>query len=207
MFTPTNSKRAFALLLTCTCPVLAPSAELTGKVTAAANGRGLAGAIVYVVSGVPPSSAPPQRETPTLAVRGGRLDPHVLVVKAGESFTVTNADRDNYNFHVLFRENTERNKALMFGSETSIKTDRPELFARVSEDLGRLHGYVCVLENRIYSLTDVTGAFRLPDLPAGTYTIEAAHPREGRFKRKITVGGASAAADFALPGPPKTKTP
>jgi len=67
----------------------------------------------------------------------------------------------------------------------------------------------CGLDDAYYALTDATGAFKLPDLPAGTYTIEAAHPREGRLKRQITVGDAGATADFTLPGRPKadsTKT-
>ena len=146
------SKTLLALLLTFPFPALVSSAELTGKVSAAVGGRGLDGAIVYVVSGLPRSVASSPREAPKLTVRGGRLDPQVFVVQAGESFTISNADADNYNVHVLFRESTDRNVALVRGGQTSIKTDRPELFARVSEDLGRLHGYVCVLEHRSYAL-------------------------------------------------------
>ena len=202
-----NFKTSLALLLALTLPALVSSAELTGKVTAADGGRGLAGAIVYVVSGLPGTVAASPREKAKLTVRGGRLDQQMFVVQVGESFTLSNADTDNYNVHVLFRENKERNVALIRGGETSIETARPELFARVSEDLGRLHGYVCVLEHRSYAITDATGAFKFPELPAGTYTIEAAHPREGRFKREVTVGDRGAPADFALPGRPKAKTP
>jgi hypothetical protein len=202
-----NSKASFVLLLafSFTAPVF--PAELTGKVSAAVGGRGLAGAIVYVVSGLPQTVAPSPREAPKLTVRAARLDPQVFVVQAGESFTISNADAAIYNVHVRFRESPVRNVALARGGQNVIKTERPELFAVVMEDLERLHGYVCVLEHPVYALTDATGAFKLSDLPDGTYTIEAAHPREGRIKREITVGNTSAAADFELPGRPKARTP
>ena len=195
-----KSRTSFALLFSFAFPVLALSAELTGKVLVADRSRGLAGAIVYVVSAVPEKIAPSRREVIKLMVRGGRLDPQVFVVQAGESFTISNADADNYNLHVQFRKNPERNLALVGNGQSSIKTERPELFARVSEDLGRLHGYICVMEHPVYAVTDAAGAFKLPDLPAGSYTIESVHPREGRLRRELKFATANMAVDFALPG-------
>ena len=59
---------------------------------------------------------------------------------------------------------------------------------------------VCVLEHPFYGLTDVNGMFKLSGLPPGAYVIEAAHPREGRLKREVTIGTSSATMDFILPG-------
>lgn len=206
-----KSNTLFALLTTFALPLVAPSAEVIGKVSSTDGGRGLAGAIVHVVSGVQPGAALPQRQPPKLLIRGGRVDPQVLVVLTGETFTLTNADADVYNVQLQFRERTELNLAMSAGRhrETvkTVKAGRPELFARVSDDLGRLHGYICVLEHPFYALTDDTGMFKLPDLPPGTYTIEAVHPREGRVKHELTVGGTSATVDFKLPGRTKAKAP
>jgi hypothetical protein len=203
-----KSNTLFALLMTFALPLVVSSAEVIGKVSSADGGRGMAGAIVYVVSGVQPSAALPKRQPPKLLIRGGRLVPVVLVVLGGETFTLTSADADGYNVQFQFRERTELNLALSVGRPTTtVKAGRPELFTRVSEDLGRLHGYVCVLEHPFYALTGVSGMFKLPDLPPGTYTIEAAHPREGRVKHEVAVGGASATVDFTLPGRTKAKTP
>ena len=202
-----NLRTSLIVLLTITFPFLAESGEVTGKVAAASSGNGLAGAIVYVLSGVQPSSASPRRDAPKWTLREGRLDPQIFVVQAGESFTITNADATGYNVQVRFQNSTECNHALAQKGQTSIKAERPELFARVAEDLGRLQGYVCVLEHRVYALTDATGAFKLPDLPDGTYTIEVAHPREGRLRREIKVSSASMVVDFVLPGLAKAKTP
>src|SRR4051812_5100184 len=123
-----NSKASLTLLLTLSFPALALPAELTGRVSAAGGNRGLAGAIVYVVSAVPSKVAAPEREAPKLTVRGGRLDPEVFVLQAGEVFTISKADADNYNVHFRFRESTERSVGLLGVGQSWIKTARPELF-------------------------------------------------------------------------------
>jgi len=202
-----KSNTLFALLITLALPLVASSAEVTGMVSSKDGGPGLAGTIVYVVSGVQPRAALSKRQAPKLLIRGGRLDPEVLVVLDGETFTLTSADAQGYNVQFQFRERTELNLALFGRSTTTVKAGRPELFARVSEDLGRLHGYVCVLEHPFYAFTDASGMFKLSDLSPGTYTIEAVHPREGGVKHKVAVGGVSATLDFILPGRTKAKTP
>ena len=197
-----NSKTSFTVVLIFTFYLLAESGELIGKVTAASGGGELADALVYVVSRGQRSAAVPQRGAPSRTVwtiRGGQLDPQVFVAQAGESFTITNADAKGYNVHVRFQNNTERNQALTPKDQTLIKAEQPELFARASDDLGQLRGYVCVLEHRVYALTDAAGTFKLTDLPLGTYSIAAAHPRTGRLEREVTIGSAVTTSDFKLP--------
>jgi hypothetical protein len=183
----------------CLLPFLAWAGQVTGKVSTDRNGQELAGAMVHVFSGVCPA-AEPVKDPPEFAVRGGRLFPEVLVVRTGETFTVKNADNAVYNVHLRFRQNKERNVALRPQGQLKGQADRPELFARVSEDLNRLNGYICVVEHSFYALTDATGKFTLPDLPPGAYTIEAVHPREGRLKKEVVVTAANTSLDFVLPG-------
>jgi len=133
-------------------------------------------------------------------VRGGRLVPEVLVVRTGETFVVKNADAALYNVQFQFRENKEHNLMLNARGQLTARADRPELFARISEDLHRLKGYICVMEHSFYALTDAAGAFILPDLPAGSYTIEAVHPRQGRLRKEITVTEKKSSVEFMLPG-------
>jgi hypothetical protein len=175
-------------------------ADFTGKITKTGSGQGLADAIVYVVSGPQPTTARPQRPMPTIVVKDGRVDPLLTIVQTNQSLTVTNADNGAYNVQLRFGENCPRNHALLPSQSLKIEAAKPELFARVSDDLLRLNGRICVVEHPSYAATDVDGAFKLPDLPPGTYVIEAAHPREGRLRREITIDRADSSSDFALPG-------
>jgi hypothetical protein len=151
---------------------------------------------------VPSTLTLPPRPSPVLTVRGGQLEPATLVVLTNEPFTLTNVSGVLYNVHFRFKESIQQNVALAHSAphnRKTILTSRAELFARVSEDLHRLNGYVCVVENPFYAVTDAVGAFKLPDLPPGRYTIEAAHPRTGQVQREITVSSASATLNFELP--------
>src|SRR5690348_1939024 len=79
IFTPMKSNSLFSLLIVFALPI-ARSAELTGKVSSA-NGRPfLTNAIVYVISGIAPGTVLGKREPSKLLIRGGQLDPQVLVV-------------------------------------------------------------------------------------------------------------------------------
>lgn len=47
--------------------------------------------------------------------------------------------------------------------------------------------YVVVLENSAFALTDKDGIFRINDLPAGTYTINAWQPKAKRVSQEIVI--------------------
>jgi len=48
--------------------------------------------------------------------------------------------------------------------------------------------YAGVLEHPYFSVTSADGAFSLPNLPPGTYTIEAWHEKYGAQTMQVTVG-------------------
>jgi hypothetical protein len=177
-----------------------PAAEVTGKVTAA-GGQALPGALVRVVSIVPSTAALPPRPAPVLTIRAGRLEPLTLVVLTNEPFTLTNMSEVPYNVHFRFKASIERNFGMAGPpvNRTTVLVPKAELFARIWEDLSRLNGHVCVVENPFYALTDASGAFKLPDLPPGAYTMEAAHPRTGSVQREIIITGANTSLNFELP--------
>jgi hypothetical protein len=50
-----------------------------------------------------------------------------------------------------------------------------------------MQAYVGVLEHPYFAVSDGSGRFSLPPLPAGTYTIETWHERFGTQTRQVTV--------------------
>jgi hypothetical protein len=173
--------------------------EFSGVVTVQQKDEAVpvANAIVRVISPVQASTT--DRPTPTLRLNGNTLTPPVLVVLTNEEFVIENAGRNVYNLQLKFRQNREVNTAVRPGPGfvSRRRAEKPELFARIGEDLNQVHGHICVVEHPYYAVSDQTGAFSF-NLTVGTYTIEAAHPRFGKLRKEITISGAGTRAEFLL---------
>src|SRR5204863_3231906 len=63
-----------------------------------------------------------------------------------------------------------------------------------------MFAYVGVVEHPFFAVTGADGTFRLPpDLPPGTYGLEAVHPKAGTAMQEITVTGSDRkTVDFTL---------
>jgi hypothetical protein len=51
-----------------------------------------------------------------------------------------------------------------------------------------MNAYVGVLDHPYFAVTDKDGKFDLPNLPPGTYTIEAWHEKLGVQTASVTIG-------------------
>ena len=52
-----------------------------------------------------------------------------------------------------------------------------------------MHGTFAVLKNSHYSVTNDSGAFTIPNLPAGKYTVTAVQESYGDQSQDVTIGG------------------
>ena len=139
-----------------------------------------------------------------LAIRAGTLSPATFIVLTNEPFTVTNTSEVLYNVHLRFTKSIQQNISLAGAGPFNRKVilvPKEELFARVSEDLHRLDGFICVVENPFCAVTDATGAFKISGLPPGRYTLQAAHWRNGlgRPQRDVILSTTNATVRFELP--------
>ena len=65
-----------------------------------------------------------------------------------------------------------------------------------------MNAWVGVMNHPYFAVTGADGAFALPNLPAGTYTVEAWHEAAGTTTGTVTVtaqGTATLALSFAVP--------
>jgi len=218
---------------------VAPAAELTGKVTLKGtpkpeipielgdicgklhNGpvttrhyvvgpnHELANVFVYIKEGA--KKTPPTAEAPVLDQKDCLYQPYVMGVVTGQKFKIRNSDPFMHNVHGTPKNNKEFNFAqAVKGQENERAFENPEVLVRMMCNVhGWMFAYIGVVDHPYFAVTDKDGSFKIPNLPAGTYTIEAFHQKigpTGAKTQKITVGDSDKkTVDFELEVPPVAK--
>jgi hypothetical protein len=116
-----------------------------------------------------------------------RFDPNVLAIAAGDRIAFQNLDPI---YHSAFSVSAARRFDLgkrSPGQCDTVTFDHPGVINLHCDIHPDMVGYVVVTPNHAFAFPDSTGRYRLPDLPAGTYTIHAVHPLWGDVKRKAEV--------------------
>ncbi len=132
--------------------------------------------------------------------QGCRFRPHVVVVPQGQPLSILNSDGILHNVHVYARKNEPFNRSMVGRmKELNVTFDRSERI-RVSCDVHQWMGaWIVVSKHPYYAVTGKDGAFRLENVPPGTYTLQVWHEKLGKQEREITVSpGADAEIDFVL---------
>jgi plastocyanin len=115
--------------------------------------------------------------------------PHVVLVRAGEPFTLVNSDSVLHNFRTPgTATNPALNKAQpKFKRRLDIKIDNPDIIPVNCDVHEWMRAVVVVMAHPYYALTDETGAFRLADVPPGRYTLTVWHEILGKHTRDVVV--------------------
>lgn len=148
--------------------------------------------LIYISAGADDASAPTQAVTFTQ--KGCQYIPHVLALHTGQELDVVNDDQTSHNIHPLAKVNREWNKSQPPGTPAIKATwDQPEIIEVKCNIHPWMHGWFAVLKTNHYAITSGDGAYTLPDLPAGKYTITAWHEGTaggGETKtQEVTIGG------------------
>ncbi|HXY00372.1 MAG TPA: carboxypeptidase regulatory-like domain-containing protein [Candidatus Limnocylindrales bacterium] len=152
------------------------------------SGNSLANVVVYVSAGAPDDAAP--ATAAVLTQKGCRYIPHVLAFQVNQEIKIQNEDQTAHNIHPLPRLNREWNKTQPPGTPPiSEKYDKMEIFGVKCNVHPWMHGTFAVLKNSHYAVTGDSGAFSLPNLPPGKYTITAWHESYGDQSQEVTISG------------------
>jgi plastocyanin len=147
--------------------------------------------IVSVSKGLPAGKAwPVPTEAAIMDQQGCRYVPHVLAVRVGQPVRFLNSDALFHNVHTLPKANRDANVPMPASrkevAETFTKEEGP--FGVKCDVHPWMQGWVRVFSHPFYAVTRDDGAFRIPDLPAGSYELTAWHETLGTKTVNVTVG-------------------
>lgn len=158
---------------------------------------------VYVKKGLEGKTFTPPKQKVTIEQKGCEYSPHVFGMMAGQPLEIINADPTLHNIHALPKNSQQFNIAQPIkGMKTTKTFDRPEVMVKIKCEVHNwMASYVGVLNNPFYSVSDSKGEFKINNLPAGTYEIEAWHEKYGTQTMNVTVGASDTkTVDFTFEG-------
>jgi plastocyanin len=120
--------------------------------------------------------------------KGCEYQPHVLAFPAGTTVEILNPDGILHNVHSYSKANSPFNQAMpKFKKTLDVKIDKPEVIELKCDVHGWMHGWLVSAPTPYVAVTDNSGAFKLTDVPAGSYTVEVWHEKLGKSTQKVSV--------------------
>ncbi len=160
---------------------------LTTESVVTGPNNGLENVVVYVSSGAPDDGQVPAQAV-TYEQKGCQYLPHVLPMHVNQELKITNEDQTSHNIHPLAKVNHEWNKSQPPGTPAiSEKYEKAEFISVKCNVHPWMHGVFAVMNTNHYDLSKGGGAFKLPNLPPGKYTITAWHEDYGTQTADITI--------------------
>ncbi len=153
------------------------------------DGKSLGNVFVYIKDGLPPRLYAVPNEPVVFDQQKCRYVPRVVGVQVGQPFEIRNSDPLLHNVHAEGAVNRpfDVGQPLQGIKTTKSFTTREVMIPVKCQVHAWMRGYIGVLEHPFFAVTDADGRFSIPQLPPGTYTIEAWHERLGTQTQQITV--------------------
>jgi plastocyanin len=152
------------------------------KVVVGAN-KGLA----HTVVSVPGAKGAPKAMKVTIDQHGCKFVPHVLAMTPGE-VELKNSDDILHNIHTYSTANPSINKAQpKFKKVMTEKFEKPEIIKLTCDVHSWMLGWVAVMPNPFFGVTDASGATKIENVPPGKYTVEAWHETLGKQTKEVEV--------------------
>ncbi|MEM7102253.1 MAG: carboxypeptidase regulatory-like domain-containing protein [Bacteroidota bacterium] len=168
------------------------------------DGNALANVFIHIKNA--PQTRQPVPTTPVdMTITGCLYTPRVVGVQVGQPLNFKNSDGILHNVHGLPKVNREFNIGMPPNlKEKEVTFNKPEPVFKVKCDVHPwMTGYVAVMTHPYFAVTDETGHFRIPNLPDGTYEIEAWHEKLPKVTKTVVVQRGSATVDIAFKPPRK----
>jgi plastocyanin len=161
---------------------------------------GVQNAVVVLRPTSTPAAAPVPDAAAVVDNAGCRFVPRVQVVRRGQTVRVHNADSVLHNARADLVGPPDvpvANLALSRAGITMDLTRRltarlpenpPETVVRLGCDVHSwMRGWLVVIDQGVGAITDASGRYTLPDIPAGRYMLSIWHEQLGRRERQLEV--------------------
>ncbi|HHT9125530.1 MAG TPA: carboxypeptidase regulatory-like domain-containing protein [Candidatus Brocadiia bacterium] len=142
---------------------------------------------------IPPSS------NPALDQKECTYIPHVLAISAGTTVDILNSDKVLHNVHSYAIKNSPFNEGVSTGGKLPKKFEFPELVP-IKCDLHKwMSAFIVIKDNPYFVMTDDNGSFKIDNVPAGTYKLQAWQEKLGKQVQDVTIeAGKEVKVDFQL---------
>jgi hypothetical protein len=126
----------------------------------------------------------------------------VFGIQVNQPFEIVNDDATLHNVHCMAAINDSFNVGQPTqGMKTEKKFSKPEVLVRFKCDVHSwMHCFAGVVSNPYYSVSGNDGAFKISQLPAGSYTVVAVHEKFGESEpQKVDIkDGESKSLNFTF---------
>jgi plastocyanin len=160
--------------------------------------------VVVSVQGISGQSTGATAPPVVLDQKGCLYVPSIFAVQTGQKIIVRNSDPVLHNIHDVPAEgsgNPEKNEAqLPNGPDLTFSFAKPENFLKFECDVHKwMFAWVSIFDHPYFAVTGKDGKFKIINVPAGKYTLQAAHRKAGTATRSIEVKPAEIAeVNFTL---------
>ena len=126
--------------------------------------------------------------------------PHVLAIVAGTTVDFPNNDHTYHNVFSLSKTKSFDLGRYAVGRSKSVRFDRPGIVRVFCDIHSHMSAFILVFAHRYFSVSDPDGAYRLENVPPGTYNVVAWNESAPLESRRVVVpdAGGEVEVNFAL---------
>lgn len=148
--------------------------------------------VVVSLQGVSGKSTGASAAPVALDQKGCEYTPQILAIQTGQKILVKNSDPVLHNIHDLPNPdsgNKEQNMAQMpNGPDLTFAFEKPEDFLKFKCDVHPwMFAWVSIFDHPFFAVSAKDGTFKISNVPAGKYTLKAAHRKAGVVTQDIEV--------------------
>jgi hypothetical protein len=179
-------------------------AAQTNKVLVTDYAIGVSNALAEVVVFIKENIPVAPLSNPVVVERKGCVyKPYITAVQVNQPILFRHSDPMMHNVFISPAPEYGNRVASLVqyakAEDLKFKFTNPEPFLRIKSDFQTwLNAYIYVLPTPFFSVTDKDGAYKIADLPEGSYTVVAHHHLAGSQEKAVTIGQKNSTNDFVF---------